>query len=818
MDIVKGIFGAQGITKNSLKKESRRTKFSDYLPWLYYHNDNQCYLNSDNTIGYAWEISTVPVLGSDTLPDLEQMLRNEYPKGSVLQFILHADENINPILKRYKENKIRVDELSTKGINEYSNFLERSNSGMEKTANIPLRNFRAFVFLKSQKDIANDLVDSVEQSLRSCNLNPRKLHVDSLSTWLRQFFNGIEEPYPVNPNTPIRTQLINRNTKLDFSNDVVTVGSKKLKVITPKATGDEIDPFVFNAMFGGGYGGRNDLTQINCPWIYSINIILDKTEKSITTKANITMTQRAGGSLATGLRKRLSEFAFAIDKLDDKEKFLKIIPTMVLYCEDEKKLINATNRVKTLWSKESKWVMQEETVLSRILMICTLPFGLYNIDKNVELIDREFVNTCEATARMLPIQSDYRGSQNPIIAFPSRRGQIIGVDVFDSPTSKNFLVSAESGAGKSFFLNKFCGDYYAANAKIRVTDIGGSYRKMALTNKGRYIDFSEERICLNPLDFKYNDEEDFQGGRDVAVTVVGEMAYSASGNLMDESEWSLLKIAIDQILENGDHERGIDAVYDWLIHIEKNMDTDQLTNRVKNLAKELAFNLRDFTSQGNFGAFFCGKNTFDINSDEFVIVELEKIRGRTELFSVLVMQVMNLITADLYLGDRDRQTFILFEEVASLLNKQGHKDLSRLGTIINEGYRRARKYHGSFGVVLQSLLDLLKFGDLGDVILENAAYKFLLQGKTYEKAAQEKIINYDGLALDLLKSVKNAKPNYSEMMIDSPYGRGVARFAVDNWTYWLNTSEGDQTAMFEHLLKSEGLTPYEAMSKLSGVR
>src|SRR3546814_4486386 len=70
------------------------------------------------------------------------------------------------------------------------------------------------------------------------------------------------------------------------------------------------------------------------------------------------------------------------------------------------------------------------------------------------------------------------------------------------------------------------------------------------------------------------------------------------------------------------------------------------------------------------------------------------------------------------------------------MTKSDGQDLSRLAEAFAQGYRRARKYQGSFGIVLQSMNDLTLFGGTGQVILENAATRFLLQGSTYDRAVE----------------------------------------------------------------------------------
>src|SRR3546814_14715681 len=78
-----------------------------------------------------------------------------------------------------------------------------------------------------------------------------------------------------------------------------------------------------------------------------------------------------------------------------------------------------------------------------------------------------------------------------------------------------------------------------------------------------------------------------------------------------------------------------------------------------------------------------------------------------------------------------------------------------------------------------------------------------------------KILDYSGFVLDLLKSVRNSKPNYSEVFIDSPLGLGIARLVVEPFSYWINTSAPDEVAAFEALMR-QGLSPLEAICRLSG--
>ncbi len=501
-------------------------------------------------------------------------------------------------------------------------------------------------------------------------------------------------------------------------------------------------------------------------------------------------------------------------------RFVSVIPTLWVFGRDRHQAREMAARAKRLWESEPlPWMVQEESYLNPILLAASLPFGLYPERRTVRMLQRDFRVPVRAGVLMSPIQTDFRGGGRPALLYTGRKGQLITLDLFDPRINNyNFIVSAESGAGKSFLLNNLCQQYFAQNALIRIIDIGGSYKKLCTLCSGRYIDLGEEHLVLNPFDLGLAlDGDDRESAISMAVSIVAEMANAGTRKGVTTSEWNLLKSAVQWAIESGRAEAGIDAVREWLGSYPANTVSD--LDRVDHLvptARELAFNLRDFGSDGAYGHYFNGPSTFDISNDEFVVLELERLKAMPDLFNVVVMVVINAVTQELYLSARDRPRFVLCDEAAQFMTREEGQDLSRLAEAISQGYRRARKYRGSFGIILQSMNDLLLFGGTGQVILENAATRFLLQGSTYDKAVENKILDYSGFVLDLLKSVRNNKPNYSEVFIDSPLGLGIARLVVDPFSYWINTSAPEDVAAFEALVRA-GRSPLEAVCDLAGV-
>lgn len=813
-----------GLRHADLNASTERTALSDWLPWLLYDDKRQRYLTTNNSIGFAWECVPLSFAGLREIKALESLLRMRFPNGTVAQFLLYGDPNIDGFLSAFEANKARHSELSDINNRQFASFLRNGTEGLGACHGIPVRNFRLFVTLYSKSDLSDEIVSVFEELLSGAHLQPKRLPPSKLLAWMRAVLNGrlrSSQPGHWSDEVPLRKQVIDADTAIEFDTRdegaPAKIGGVFGRCLTPKSQAKKVDSLKTNLLVGGIEGVAQDADQLITPFLWTTSVSFDDVAFGLNQKASLTMMQKGTGSFAAQIARRTEEFGWALDKMES-DRFGRVMTTLWIFAEREDHLREGVSRAKRLW-EASEFVMQEEATLAPALLIAALPFGLYIDRNNLERLERYYLPHAAATARFLPVQADFRGAGDPVLAYVGRKGQVIALDLFNKGSNNhNFLVAAESGSGKSFSLNYLCEKYHAANALIRIADIGYSYRKLASVCNGRFMDFGIEKPVINPFISSAVDEDDKRKDREMAANIVAEMAYSASGATLHETEWTLLRDAVHWTYEQGNNEAGIDSVADWLRAFPKyaqgpGEDIDYSFAIEK--AHELAFNLRPFTRAGLYGAFFNGQSTFDIRSDECVVLELEQLKSQRELFTVVVMQVMNNITQDLYLSDRTRRRFILFEEAASFLKKNGVVDLSRLAAIIEEGFRRARKYSGSFGVVLQSILDLESFGPIGNVILENAAYKFLLEGKAYSQAVNAKVLDYEGLSVDLLTSVKNNPPRYSEMFIDTPFGHGVARLVVDAWTYWIATSQGEEVAQFNQLV-SEGKTALEAIKLLSG--
>lgn len=830
------VLGPRDYLKHSdLGKMTRRDPFSAFLNCMAYDPELEIYLNQDSSLGMLWECLPVIYAGPKTITALEGLFRAGVPKGSVIQLIFHADSYIKPILEGYRKSRTRNDPIVMSNTEEVIKFLTSGKKGLKACSNIPVRNFRLFIAVKLPgncpempdpedfEDAAKagpllDIKRQINEALKAALLYPRHMKPENLLEWSRRLINHYPKGYPehnfnaYNPDIPLRKQIINSDTVIREEKDHMRIGDNFFCCTTPKIIPREVDPLQTNSLFGGIWGVVSDADQIKTDFLYTFNIVFERgLEMKIHSKCNLLLNQQAVGSLSPSLRRKQEEYLEAADGLERGVKFVKVIPIFWVWSNDLEQARDSCTRVRRLWENNG-YVMQQDNIILKILFLSSLPFCMYTAGKNIENLERDFIAPVGSIAPILPVQGDFAGSGGePKLIFTGRKGQLVSLDFFDSSTTNyNTFCCATSGSGKSFLVNFIAFNYYSCRALVRIIDIGGSYKKIANMFGARFLDFQEGTdICLNPFTYIREPDEELKS----VAAVFAQMAYSNSDTAKcNDTEMNLVRNAVRWAWRQKGQDADSDTVYEFLMKFPDapGADLDEMADNPKLIetARNLAFNIREFTSHGSHGKCFIGPSTFDIHSDEFVVLELENLKVQPDLYRVVTLLIINAVTQDLYLSDRSRPRLIIFDEAWQFLDKA-----AMLAPVINEGYRRARKYNGSFMVITQSLLDLEKFGEVGSVINGNSAFKIFLESSDFDHARKKGLIDYDDFTMKLLKSIKSNPPNYSEIFFDTPFGIGVARLVVNDYAYFIYTSKAGEIAMIEQMVR-DGKTHHEAILEM----
>jgi len=793
------------ITERDVEQLAARHSLSHYLAYETWNESRREYGLAGGAFGYLWECRPLAFLTDKSQESLAGLLRQEYPPHTTVQFLLYPDDALDAHLATYLRLKQRPEPIVQQAARNYAQHLSAGRAGLPTMGGTPVRNFRLLVAIKCAEAFQDERIKWIEEMLTQGGLAPAMLGPPAFLDLMRRLLNSHA---PVNtavhdPAVPLRHQIVQAETRIGVEEDHIRIGARFAACLTPKSmpASGQLDRLAINQLIGGYGGPADDGTQITQRFLWTTTVFFETSAADIRRKASIMAAQRVGGTIAKDLARRNAEMAQDLEELEQ-DRFVDVITSVWVFADSAEELNRGMARCRGLWEQE-RFVMQRESAIGIPMLLVALPFGLYLTKNNVVMLQRHFTMSARAASHLLPVQADFGGRMRPAQLYVGRKGQLVSVDVFDRRANNhNFLVCAGSGAGKSFLMNKLVGDYYGIGALIRIVDIGYSYEKQAMLCGGRYIDVGEEahRLCLNPFTTAgAGQRADAESDELAIASVLLTMAFAATEIPRNEnSYYTLMKDAVRFARTRDGGERGVDHAAEYLRTFPLHA-ADRTFDGAVPLAHQMAFNLHDFTSQGKHGRLFNGRSTLNIGADEFVVLELERIMNDAELFQVIAMQVVNAITQDLYLSDRSRQRFMVFDEAWRYFSST-----PMIANMIKEGYRRARKYGGATGIITQSPLDLRGFGEAGVVIKSNSAFKFFLESQDYQAAVQAGILDYEGLLLDLARSVRNMPPRYSEVLFDTPFGAGIARLCADRFTYWMNTTTASEVARFKYTLDQVG--------------
>jgi conjugal transfer ATP-binding protein TraC len=226
------------------------------------------------------------------------------------------------------------------------------------------------------------------------------------------------------------------------------------------------------------------------------------------------------------------------------------------------------------------------------------------------------------------------------------------------------------------------------------------------------------------------------------------------------------------------------------------------------MLSDISTQLDKFAQGGAYARYFAGIPTIDFSND-FIVLELEELKNKKDLGSVVLLIMMYRITEEMYRMGRERRKLVLIDEAYDLLDGG-----AAAGTFIGAGYRRARKYNGAFGTATQSINDYYA-NAASTAALENADWQFILRQKEETIAAlakSDRLVMGEAMKRVLL-SMRKVDGEYSEVFVKCPVGQGLMRFIVDPHSLLLYSSKGEDFIAIAKL-RDQGLTIEQAVEQV----
>jgi len=818
---------ADAVPRALLQQLATIPRLTGILPYLGWMPDEQLFVLDQTAFGGKAELNigfcveTTPQTGaSDEMEKVLASLFMSCPTGTGIQVTLYASPDITPILKKQKELMSAGGEVFSAMSDRRSDFLMNGvRQSLFSHHTYLLRNFRCLISISlpldpknpGEVDEAIQIKEGVHATLRSAHLPAWDWQPNDLLNFAADFFDPDRifkkdgrEHIEYDDSRPLRTQI----SSLDVAASIADNGIK-LK----KADGEEIIiqtlsvkqyPKYFRlgnmgALIGDYYQAA---LSIPCPFIITMGgINLDY--ESARTKAQLKSaraTQAAGSQMARfqpDLQDRKRDWDMVLRAFDNGRNVIQMYHQVILL-STKKDASKSEYALRAVWRARG-FNLTNDIYLAHQALSATLPMTLTaGLQADLRAFGRVGTKTADNAIMTSPLIAEWKGTETPVLTLFGRRGQIMSIDLFDNNGGNyNFAVAALSGSGKSVLVNEMAFRYLGAGTKVWIIDVGRSYRNLCSLLDGEFIEFSDEttnKLCINPFTMVENISEDME----MLHPLIAQMA--SPREQLDNYKYSSLSSAIKRSWDSFGKKTTITNVFDLL-------RSSVLTGKIESELVQLAAALEPYTKNGIYSSYFEGEANIRFDKN-FIVLELEELKAKKDLQAVVMQLMMYRITQEMYL-DRSRRKLAIIDEAWDLMGNS-----ASAAEFIEAGYRRARKYKGSFGTITQSVEDYYK-NDATKAAIQNADWLFLLRQKpeSIERLGKEGKLHVDEWMKRQLLSVTTEHGYFSEIFINGPGGSGIGRLILDPFSMMLYSTRAED---FEAIkaLTGQGLSITEAVDEM----
>ena len=588
------------------------------------------------------------------------------------------------------------------------------------------------------------------------------------------------------------------------------------KVLTTKMYPSHTSLFEMLSHFTDFYGNSIE-AELPCQFFSSLTIYIEKKERlkaAVFTKTQWNLQQTS--SLGDSAR----YFPKIVERAQESEAINLLLAkgdvpmsamwSLILLDTSLKKVSQYSQRVQKNFIQKN-WILQEESIIQHWIYLYSLPLQFEPfILGHTARMNTLFTSNCAAIS---PLMTGEHGFGSPVLMYLDRTGQLASFDIFASETNYNFLVIGSSGSGKSYLMADFFTNYLMTGAKIRVIDVGNSYKELNMILKGQYIEFTEEAgICLNFFtNVKVN--KDNQIHDDELQNIVPLIGLMAMQSLSPEDSNNNLDIPviggyISEALSMSWLDRKRNAgMQDVLLSLEKiRTNIKEETGDTDPVLQKLIIALYPFGNvQGEYYKYFNGDNNLKFNND-FVVLELEDIDGNEHLKSVILASIATTINTEFFLGSREQRKILVVDEAWSIMdNKIVIRFLETMA-------RRIRKHNGALGIITQSIGDFYK-NKATKAIFDSTANKIFLKQNIESISAAEASgeLNLDASTIQLMKTIKSKPPLFSELLAKQDTGDFfIGRLMTDRLAHWIYTNHPSDMVKIYEIMRKYSISQLDA--------
>ena len=801
-----------------------KNRLGDILPYEWHDEETGVYQTA-RAHGFVYDCGTLVGCKEDLDDQLKGLFNLGIPDGTCMQVLLLASSELDGKFEQYlaKHKTPLLQKIAQRRIDYYRQGLKRS---LRQGYKLPIRDFKlviSFTFdgLFNDEDTSAliSLRDSISSVLKHSFIHNQLMKPTALINLLRELLcTSMEpvEPHAYDKRRPIRDQIADIDNNIYVDADGLCINNIGIKSMAVGRYPDKFKITQCDKLIGDML---SIASQISYPFFITQNIaFLNQAKENAKLQAGAIQTaeQTKKGkftALFPIFHKKHAEYQMMQQAISNGEGLMLMSHTVhVFYPLGQSEA--AYQEIKSLY-KTFGWQMVTNSNLQLPALLCSLPL-FHDLSSAIEQKRYQMLSMYTQTnvVNMMPLFADYKGTGNPILMLLSPRGQLMFFDLFQSNTNYNVAISANSGAGKSVFTNEIAKSYRAVGAKISVIDVGSSYKTSCLSQDGQYIEFTKEAgIKINPFSFiqlKLDNNVDYDLSNiskeqllaiedlDDQISMLKSIFLVSAGVGETDANYyladSYFEQAIISSLQRFQSKSTYTTVYDELLQIEDE----------SGIAKSLAESIKSYTMHGIFGRYFEGQANLDINND-FVVLELEELQGKGNLKFIVLLILMLKISQDMYLAPRDQLKLCIIDEAWDLMAG------GNTGKFIVTGYRRARRYNGSFITVTQRIDDYAENSTTA-ACYSNAAIKIMLQQEP------PKLIEIDEYTKRLLGNLKSVVGVYSELIIQMDKTTSFCRFIPDEFSLLLYSSKAEDSVLRGRVRLAENLDTVQGLERLIQLR
>ncbi|MBD1576951.1 type IV secretion system protein TraC [Vibrio sp. S11_S32] len=813
-----------------IQSQSNAPSLTDWLPYREYDADDELYFNT-RSVGFAKIIEPLAGANDELVESLNKFLC-KLPDGEEwdYQFVMLGTHQVDDYLElNRKAASVRGGINAALAQKEYAfsrysacyGFPTKKNN----TYRLDLKNYRCALFvsragceveeLKLMKEVLE--TELIQSNIFNQNMTPAEF-ITHLSQTLN--FNHKDTRLTVrdyNRHEPINEQVLASHSRYLTTPEAIhyqtTIGEEDHDGVVVNFTLSKLPSEFRLYAFPEVLASLTDSAKsLKCPFRISCNVhIHEKTSAKEKNDRKLKTAEKWAsspmGRLMPKVGEEIAERKHLAQGFDnDSCKLSGMVFTLTLFTTKELMNQDITSARKTF--EAAGLDITPVRHLQMQALLATLPFFLPNgMFQDMKKLGRIRTIKTSNIVNFLPIVTGRR-DLNVGLLLPTMRNQINYFDPFTCGSDNyNIAVMAGSGAGKSFFMQNLAKSIFERFGRIWILDKGDSYKKLTQVFGGVYM--SSKDIALNPFthlkqleEKSHSDREARENPLKVAINdITGLIAAMAAPNSeLADYQLRAISLAITKAYEKKGHLALIDDVRDALNEIAEEQEKDR---RIL----DLAFQLGIYCTDGLYGDIFNKPSQLDPNVD-FTTLELDGFND--ELLQPVVFALMVNINQAMYLsGDRSTPKMCIIEEAWKLMSG-GNKQSK---AFIENGYRTARKFGGSFAAVTQGVQDFFS-SDEAMVAYNNSDIKFLLrQGDGFDAFLNENPNVFSPFELKMIKSFEPAaKVGYSSVMIKAGGQISFHRLFANAWSRMLFSTEPKEFEFVEKLI-TEGLSEEDAVTK-----